>query len=116
MKLNKKESVIVDTSDWNLEIVVPTEDYTDVDDILIEAATMAVEARYHSSPQDFKIGAVVKTSLKKSSQFVKFINSYKLLCNAGGASMNRLAEDIRKNYLKASKVDLMNEPMMPTDL
>jgi hypothetical protein len=58
---------------------------------------MAVEARYHSGPEDFKIGAVVKVSFKKSSEFVKFINAYQILCNA---SMFRLAEDIRKNYLK----------------
>lgn len=113
MKLNKKESVIVDTSDWNLEIVVSTEDYTDVDDILMEAATMGVEAKYHSSPSDFKIGAVVMVSFKKSNEFIKYANAYHVLCNA---SMFKMAEDIRKNFLKSNKVDLMMEPMMPNDL
>ena len=111
MKLNKSEIFLVEGFDWNVEVKVLMDDYDNVDDVMIEAATMALEGVYYSDPNNFKVGSVVKISFKRKTEYIKWGNTYILLCNA---SLFKLAENVRKNFLEQNKVDLSKDPIIKT--
>lgn len=109
IKLNKKETFHVEGTNWRVGIELTTADFDDLDSMLIESATRGVEYCYHARPEDFKLGAYIQISLKKKTPYMRWVNSYTTLVNA---SMFKMSETLKENFLKSQKVDISLEKVI----
>lgn len=97
----------ISSANWSLNIDVDPEIFYDAD---VEACTRALEIKAKSNNVDnFLVNPVIFCKqIKPSSKEPKYINTYKVLINAG---MPKRAEHLRKVFQSASDVDLSLEPM-----
>jgi len=97
----------VSSADWILKIDVDTEIFDDAD---IEACTRALEIKSkYSDEQNFLVNPVILCKqIKPLSKEPKYINTYKVLINAG---MPKRAEYLRKIFQSSTDVDLALEPI-----
>ncbi len=109
MKIAKKEVIEVKGLDWLHEIPVETEDFTSIDEILIEAATRGVELEYYSNPDSFRLGSALTVAFKKNLDEKRHMNSYLILCNA---SMFKMGESMRKKVMEKINIDLSKQPIV----
>lgn len=109
IKINKKEVVSVEGVNWKVDIELITEGFSDIEELLMEAATRGVEYCFYKDPKNFQIGTYVQTTLqKKNASITRLVNSYHVLINA---SKPKLAEDIRTFILNKSKIDIQKEKL-----
>jgi hypothetical protein len=99
----------VSSADWVMNIEVDPEIF---DDTYVEACTRAIEIKsksIHMNEQDFLVNPVIMCRPTKSNHGKsKYINTYKVLLNAG---MPKRAELLRKIFESTTQVDLAKEPL-----
>jgi len=97
----------VSSADWRLNIEV---DSSIFDDTYVEACTRAIELKSKSIyNDDFLVNPVIVCKpLRSSDNKTKYINTYKILLNAG---MPKRAETLRKIFESTTDVDLAKEPL-----
>ncbi len=110
MKLKGLKTVIVKCFNWEDEIEVDS-DVTN--DVLMEAATEAVEKR--KDLDGFKVAVVMECYEKKNIKDPEkhfMYNTYFVLVNA---SLHEKAEMLRLNFLKQHGIDLQRESLKGGD-
>jgi len=114
MSKKKKDnmgSYKVNTADWNIIVAVNEEVF---DDPYVEACTQALEIKMgllNDVHKDLLVNPVmVCTKVLKSKKNTpsRYINTYKILQNAGSP---KKAEILRNIFLKSVQVDLAKEPL-----
>jgi hypothetical protein len=110
MKSKTLKTVVVKCFNWEDEIEVNADVF---DDVLMEAATRAVEKR--KNLEGFKVAVVIECYEKKlvedpDKHFM--YNTYFVLINAG---IHEKAEILRLNFLKMHKIDLQKESLKGGD-
>jgi hypothetical protein len=98
----------VKSANWSMNIEI---DGNIFDDMYVEACTRCIETSIKKlkKEDDFLLNPImtVKSLARKNSK-EKYINTYKILLNAGMPSKAELLRDI---FLHTSQVDLSNEPL-----
>ena len=111
MKPPALKTVSVRCSDfWSDEFEIDPSIY---DDVLMEAATRAVEKR--KDDPEFKVTIMIECWEKKDEQdLTKHIcyNTYFILVNAG---LHKKAEILRLNFFKLNKIDIQKESLKPNE-
>lgn len=97
----------VSSANWSLNIDVDREIFDDAD---VEACTRALEIKAKNNDvENFLVNPVILCKqIKPLSKEPKYINTYKVLINAG---MPKRAEHLRRVFQSASDVDLALEPI-----
>lgn len=97
----------VSSGNWVLNIAVDADIF---DDTHVEACTRAIEVKAKElSNQDFMVNPVIYCKqIKPIEDKPKYINTYKVLLNAG---MPKKAELLRKIFCDTANVDLALEPI-----
>jgi len=97
----------VSSANWTMNIEVDSNIF---DDTYVEACTKAIELKskaLHS--EDFLVNPVIVCKPTKShDNKTKYVNTYKVLLNAG---MPKRAEILRKIFESTTNVDLAKEPI-----
>lgn len=96
----------VSSANWMINVNVDPEIF---DDTYVEACTQAIEIKVKNMDQDdFLVNPVIFCKQIKPSSEPKYINTYKILINAG---MPKRAEHLRKIFQVSTDIDLATEPI-----
>jgi len=110
-KKNNMGKYKVVSGDWNMVVTV---DENIFDDPFVEACTQALEIKIklvEDNSSDLLVNPVMvcsKISRLKGKMIDRYINTYKILQNAGSP---KKAETLRSIFLKSVQVDLASEPL-----
>ena len=106
-KPNTQVKFNVSSGNWNLNIIVDSEIF---DDTYVEACTRAIEQKAKAlAKEDFLVNPVIYCKqIKPTEGKPKYINTYKVLLNAG---LPKKAELLRKIFNDTAHVDLALEPI-----
>lgn len=107
MRKKKVHKFDVSSANWSLNIEVDPEIF---DDTYVEACTRAIEITAKSKEtENFLVNPVIFCKqIKPYINDPKYINTYKVLINAG---MPKRAEHLRKIFQSSTDVDLTQEPI-----
>lgn len=97
----------VSSADWMMNVEVDSDIF---DDTYVEACTRAIELKSKSlHSEDFLVNPVIVCKPSKAhDNKTKYVNTYKVLLNAG---MPKRAETLRKIFESSTNVDLAKEPI-----
>lgn len=97
----------VSSANWMMNISVDSEIF---DDTYVEACTQAIENKLKNiNSDDFLVNPVIFCKrVKPTPGEPKYINTYKILINAG---MPKRAEHLRRIFQSSTDIDLATEPI-----
>jgi hypothetical protein len=95
----------VEGPDWSQSVSLDTEIFETEEEQIFEAASRAIEKEITTS-ENFNLGAIIIVKKSKKAQKEILVNSYICLNNVGH---QRLAEDLRKNFMKQTGQDLAKD-------
>lgn len=95
----------VEGPDWEQTVSLDTEIFETEEEQIFEAASRAIEKEMSTS-ENFNLGPIIIVKKSKKAQKEILVNSYICLNNVG---QQRLAEDLRKNFMKSTGQDLSKD-------
>lgn len=102
MKKEKLVTFYIEGPDWEHSVALDPAIFEQEREQLLEAATQALEKQIKVA-ETFNVGPVILVRKSKTAKKEALVNAYICLNNMGQYS---LAEDLRKNFMKASGQDL----------
>lgn len=102
MTQQKKVAYQVEGPGWTREVLVDSELHDDERSQLIEAGTLALEAKIKED-EALSVGAVLSINKKGKKSKEALVNAYLCLINA---SQHKIAESLRQNFKKETGNDL----------